>query len=93
MRITPGIIQSELIGANAAVVKSPNVDYMGLAGKVIDESKNTLTILDEGVAKRVTKDQNIFNFTFSDNTVVEIDGSLLIGRPEDRLKKTVKRLW
>jgi len=24
---------------------------------------------------------------------MEIDGKLLVGRPEDRLKKTVKRLW
>jgi ribonuclease P protein subunit POP4 len=93
MRITPSIIQSELIGTRAMVVKSPNVDYMGLAGKVIDESKNTLTILDEGKSKRLVKDSCIFNFTMTDNTVVEIDGSLLVGRPEDRLKKTVKRLW
>jgi ribonuclease P protein subunit POP4 len=93
MRITPSIIQSELIGTRAIVVKSPNVNYMGLAGKVIDESKNTLTILDESKSKQLVKDSCIFNFTMTDNTVVEIDGSLLVGRPEDRLKKTVKRLW
>jgi ribonuclease P protein subunit POP4 len=93
MRITPGIIQSELIGVQAMVVKSPNVNYMGLAGKVIDESKNTLTILDESKSKKLVKDSCIFNFTMNDNTVVEIDGSLLVGRPEDRLKKTIKRLW
>jgi ribonuclease P protein subunit POP4 len=93
MRITPSIIQSELIGTRAMVVKSPNVDYMGLAGKVIDETKNTLTILDEGKTKRILKDSSIFNFTMNDNTVVEIDGSLLVGRSEDRLKKSIKRLW
>jgi ribonuclease P protein subunit POP4 len=41
----------------------------------------------------IVKDSSIFHFKFSDGTVVEIDGKLLVGRPEDRLKKHVKRLW
>jgi ribonuclease P protein subunit POP4 len=93
MRITPDIIRSEFIGAQLQIAKSPNVDYMGLAGKVIEESKNTFTILSEGKSRRIIKDTCIFDFTMHDNTVVEIDGSLLVGRPEDRLKKSIKRLW
>jgi ribonuclease P protein subunit POP4 len=39
------------------------------------------------------KDSSVFHFKFPDGTVVEIDGKLLVGRPEDRLKKRVRRLW
>jgi ribonuclease P protein subunit POP4 len=93
MRITPDIVRTEFIGARALIAQSPNMDYMGLAGKVIEESKNTFTILSEGKSRRIIKDTCIFDFTLSDNSVVEIDGKLLVGRSEDRLKKSIKRLW
>ncbi len=44
-------------------------------------------------AKNVVKEVAVFRFRFSDGAIVEIDGKLLVGRPEDRLKKSVKRLW
>ena len=33
--------------------------------------------------------QKIFQFTLPDETVVEVDGKLLVGRPEDRIKKKI----
>ena len=93
MKITPDVIRSEFIGTESRIVGSPHPDYLGISGKVINETKNTFTILDAGKAKNIIKDSAIFNFKFSDDTVVEIDGKLLVGRPEDRLKKSVKRLW
>jgi RNase P/RNase MRP subunit p29 len=30
---------------------------------------------------------------FADRTIVEVNGRLLVGKPEDRLKKNVRRLW
>jgi ribonuclease P protein subunit POP4 len=93
MKVTPDIIRGEFIGTDAKIVKSPQAGYVGLRGDVIDETKNTFTLLNEGKAKRVIKDQAIFNFKYADGTIVEIDGKLLAGRPEDRLKKAVKRLW
>jgi ribonuclease P protein subunit POP4 len=66
---------------------------LGISGPVMDETKNTFIIQHEGKMKTVVKDQSVFNFQFSDGTVVEIDGKLLVGKPEDRLKKTVKRFW
>ena len=59
----------------------------------MDETKNTFTIIHAGKAKKIIKGAAVFHFKFSDGTVVEIDGKLLVGRPEGRLKKTVKRLW
>jgi ribonuclease P protein subunit POP4 len=93
MKVTPDIIRGEFVGTEGKIVKSPHAGYVGLHGEVVDETKNTFTIMNEGKAKRIIKDQAVFNFKYADGTIVEIDGKLLAGRPEDRLKKTVKRLW
>ena len=93
MKVTPDIIRYEFIGTEGKVVRSPHEYYVGLGGKVVGETKNTFTFLQEGQAKSVIKESVIFNFKFDDGTVVEIDGKLLVGRPEDRLKKSIKRLW
>jgi ribonuclease P protein subunit POP4 len=93
VQVTPDIIRYEFIGTEGKIVKSSHSDYVGIQGKVIDETKNTFTILHKGKAKTVTKNVAVFNFRFSDGTMVKIDGKLLVGRPEDRLKKAVKRLW
>jgi ribonuclease P protein subunit POP4 len=93
VKVTPDIIRHEFVGTEGKIAKSSNADYIGLHGKVIDETKNTFTIIHKGKAKCVVKNSAVFNFQFSDGTIVEIEGKLLVGRPEDRLKKTVKRLW
>ena len=93
MKVTPDIIREEFIGTNAQITSSPHSDYKNLKGQVIGETRNTFTINQSGQTKQMVKDQAIFQFQFSDGTVVEIDGKLLMGKPEDRLKKQVKRLW
>jgi len=93
MKVTPDIIRYEFIGTEARVTRSGHADYVGIRGEVIDEKRNSFTILHEGKGKRIIKNSAVFNFKFTDGTVVEIDGKLLVGRPEDRLKKSVKRLW
>lgn len=93
MKVTPDIVRYEFIGTEAAVAKSKHLGYIGIHGKVIDETKNTFTILHKGKRKTVMKEAAVFHFNFSDGTIVEIDGKLLVGRPEDRLKKHIRRLW
>lgn len=93
MNVTPDIIHCEFIGTEAKIVKSKNRDCKGIHGKIIDETRNTFTILHEDRKKKIIKDSSVFYFEFSDGTVVEIDGKLLVGRPEDRLKKRIRRLW
>jgi ribonuclease P protein subunit POP4 len=93
MKVTPDIIRYEFIGIEAKVAQSLHRDYIGCAGKVIGETKNTFTLLQAGQPKNIIKEFSVFNFTFDDGTVVDIDGKLLVGRSEDRLKKTIKRLW
>ncbi|TRO45202.1 ribonuclease P protein subunit [Candidatus Bathyarchaeota archaeon] len=93
MKITPDIINSEFIGTNTSIVESRHSGYVGISGEVINESKNTFTILQEGKMKNIIKEAATFRFRLSDGTVVEIDGKLLVGSPEARLKKNMKRLW
>ena len=70
-----------------------NRDYVGVGGLVVGETKNTLQLQNGGKTRSIIKDAASFDFTFNDGSVVEVDGKLLVGRSEDRLKKTVKRLW
>ena len=93
MKVTPDIIRYEFIGSVGKVTQSLHEDYIGVGGKVIGETKNTFTFLQAEQAKSIIKEFSVFNFKFDDGTVVDIDGKLLVGRPEDRLKKTIKRLW
>lgn len=93
MKVTPDIIRCEFIGAQAKVARSKHRDYAGISGKIIDETRNTFTILSNGMRKAIVKESAIFHFTFPDRTVVEINGRLLVARPEDRLKKHIRRLW
>jgi len=93
MKITPAILQHEFIGLNAKVVRSTHPNYVGIAGKVIDETRNTLLILHKNERKAVVKEVAVFHFTMPDGTVLEIDGKAIIGRPENRVKKRVTRRW
>lgn len=93
MKVTPDVIRCEFIGAEGEVAKSPHEDYVGVGGKVVTETKNTFTFQSNGKKRSVIKESAVFNFKFDDGTIVQIDGRLLVGRPEDRLKKTIKRLW
>jgi ribonuclease P protein subunit POP4 len=93
MKVTPDIVRSEFIGTKAKISKSSHPGNVGISGKVIDETRNTFAILHDGKRKTVIKDSSIFQFKYPDDTVVEIDGRILVGRPEDRLKKSIRRLW
>ena len=93
MRVTPAILRHEFIGLDAKVVRSTNPDYVGITGKVIDETRNTLVIRHKNKDKVVVKNTAVFHFILSDGTIVEIEGDAIVGRPEDRLKKRPRRRW
>ncbi|RLI12344.1 ribonuclease P protein subunit [Candidatus Bathyarchaeota archaeon] len=93
MKVTPEIIRHEFIGLIVEVVRSSNPSYVGIKGRVIDETRNTFVIEADGEEKRIIKNISIFHFKYADGTVIEIDGKMLIGRPEDRIKKVIRRRW
>jgi len=93
MKVTPEVLQQCFIGLNAKVAKSSNPDHISIEGRVIDETRNTLIISHEEKEKTILKDVAVFHFTLPDGTIVEIDGKSIVGRPENRVKKKVKRRW
>jgi len=93
MKVTPEIIQHEFIGLKTKVVKSANRDCVGIKGRVIDETRNTFLLKSNGTEKHVIKETSVFHFMYPDGTIVEVDGKLLVGRPEDRIKKIIRRRW
>ncbi len=96
VRITPlNLGNHELIGLRVEVVNSENPLLVGLKGIVIDETKNTIIIFDErkNSPKIIPKDVVDLTFTLPDGTKVLVKGEVLIGSPEDRIKKTIKKRW
>ncbi len=93
MKAATTFTQGELIGLNARVVKSTNPSNVGIHGKVIDETRNTLTIRNEDNTHKIPKETSIFQFKLQNGTVVEVEGNAIVGRPEDRVKKRPKRRW
>ena len=77
-------MKGELIGLMVKVIRSANKSNTGIKGKVIDETMNTLVIEKDNEKKILSKDQNEFEFP---EKKIRIDGGLLLGRPEDRIKK------
>ncbi len=91
MRIdSQNITSHELIGLDIAVVESTNKDIVGIRGRVVDESRNILTIESCGHEKKAAKHSNTFEFTLPEGTHVQVAGDLLIARPEDRVAKRKK---
>lgn len=94
MIITPKtIIHHCLIGLKVKIIKSSNPQYLNIVGKVIDETKNTLIIESGGKEKQIPKQNCIFQFYLSKQQAVEVNGHLLQGRPEERIKKRITYKW
>ncbi len=93
MTATSDIIQREFTGSKAEVTRCKNSRNVKISGRIIDETKNTFTLLHEGKRKIIVKDLAVFKVKLPNGAVFEIDGKLLAGRPEDRLKKNLRRSW
>ncbi len=90
--MTPeNLIKHELIGLKVKVVSSGNQSQIGMEGEVADETRNTLVIKTETKNKTIIKAQATFEFTLPSGEEVRVDGKLLVARPEDRVKKALKK--
>lgn len=86
----PGeITRHELMGLEVEVVESTNPSLVGLAGRVVDETRNTL-VVDAHGNRRLPKGACAFAFTLPGGQRVWVDGAKLVGRPEDRITKRRK---
>ena len=86
------ILRHELIGLEAGVVRSRNPSHRAVEGFIVDESMKTLVIEQDGESKRIPKRDATFIIKLPSG-LVEVEGAALYGRPEDRVKKKIKRRW
>jgi len=92
VRIAPGnIVHHELIGLKVEVVKATHKGYVGIAGRVVDETMKILYIDTERGVKAVPKEGATFVFTLPSGELVEVEGWVIKGRPEDRVKRKVRK--
>ena len=92
MGITPqNFVNHELIGLRVTLVKSTNKDAVGLSGRIIDESRNIFKLECCGQEKTTAKRHNTFEFTLPEGDKVRVPGDLVLGRPEDRVAKSIRK--
>lgn len=75
-------MKKEIIGADLKIVASTKPELVGIRGRVINETKNTITITTGGKEKTIIKDQNDFIIGGE-----RVKGTAIARRPEDRIKK------
>ena len=85
--ITPqNILRHELIGLDVQVTKALNPLSKNIQGTVIDETQQTIIIRTKNGDKKLLKRLATFEFDLK-KARVEVQGSALIGRPWERIKK------
>ena len=79
--VSKKIFPFELIGKEITIVDSTNKSHVGLTGKIVDETKNTIKIEQRGKIKTLLKN----NIKFKIDRIV-INGKSIMKRSEDRIK-------
>jgi len=92
MAITPtNLVRHELIGLNAEVTDAKNKSSIGLKGKIVDETYKTLVLENNKGEKRVFKENTTLKIILPDKRKVAVEGTLLVARPWDRIKKKLPK--
>lgn len=80
------LARGRLIGRRARISASPDPARAGLTGRIVDETKNTLTLHTGEGRRTVPKPDHQFAIQHEDRQVL-LHGSQIAHRPEDRVKK------
>jgi len=92
MRNAKNILRHELIGLGAKVVEASDENKVGVSGQIVDETRSMLVLRTEKGEKKVEKKDAVVELALPTEKV-RVDGALLVGRPEDRLKKKLAKDW
>ena len=87
MKIRPhNISNQKLIGFKVKIISLYD-NLPKWEGIIVNETQNMFIIKDEKTnsLKNIPKKGNLFNFYLEDK-IIEVNGKILIGRPEDRIK-------
>ena len=86
MRSPTNITRHEWIGLCVEVVDAQNKNLIGIKGEIVDETKNLFVIETSCGEKKILKKGVKFRIEV-DNQKLIIDGDMLVGKSEDRIKK------
>ena len=81
---------TSLCGYNVEVIKSKSPEFQNIKGKIEDETAKMLKLNINNKKIWVQKKGQIFRIEFEDGTKTRIDGQILEGTPEKRLKRKTK---
>ena len=90
MRTPKNIKQHELIGLECEIVLATNKSQIGVKGRIIDETLKTLLLKTEKGRKQIPKKGTVFRIRLHDKKV-DVQGDGILARPEDRIKKKLKK--
>lgn len=90
-RTPDNLVRHELIGLQVTVVDTTG-SGRETTGTVVDETRNTLVVADETEETQIPKAEHDFRFELGDEQIA-ISGSLLVGRPAERILKKFPRKW
>lgn len=82
------MLRQEFIGMNATIV-SPGI-HSPITGKIVDETKNMILLERAGKELSISKKGSRISLRL-DKGEVEILGDWIVGSPEDRIKKRIRR--
>ena len=89
--ITPyNILRHELVGLEAKVVEASDRALAGLSGRITDETQKTLTIKGPKGPKTVPKERTTLSIHTDSGDELLVNGSLFLGRPEERIKRKIR---
>ncbi len=92
MKHTPrNIVFHELIGLKASVLSSPDPGLVGFDGIIVDETAYILVLEKNNTRKKILKRATTFLITLPDGRRVKVQGDLILGRPEERVKRMGRR--
>ncbi len=79
------LVKHELIGLQVEVISASDPTLVGLKGRIVDETRNTLTIEGSGRERMIPKRGSVFRFEVGGK--VDVEGERILFRPEDRIKR------
>jgi ribonuclease P protein subunit POP4 len=77
-----------LIDVLAQITESSNKNMLGLKGKIVDETKNTLIIICNDSRKVIPKSIVSLELYPKNGSILRLKGSELLGTPQERLGKS-----
>ena len=92
MKVTlNNLVRHELVGMSTHIVEARDPSLVCRTGIIVDESKETFRLATTNREITVPKSICVFGLRLPSGELVHVDGHLLTGRPEDRLKKPLRR--